>query len=69
MQIIIIETGFLKTNCYLLVNEETNATTIIDPGDDFSIIKNKIDDLNLKPKEIYLTHGHFDHIMAADALR
>lgn len=64
----IIETcavGIMATNCYLLINKETKETVIIDPGAQASLIISKITDLNLKPVAILLTHGHFDHIMAA----
>ena len=41
---------------------------IIDPGDDAEFIEDKIRELSLIPKMILLTHGHFDHLMAASAL-
>ncbi len=51
--------GALETNCYILANK--NNTIIIDPGDDFNIIKNKIKN---KLVGVLLTHKHFDHIGA-----
>lgn len=67
----IIETcvvGVTATNCYLLINEETRETVVIDPGSDLDVIKSRIDKLDLKPVSILLTHGHFDHIMAANEM-
>lgn len=64
----IIETcvvGVTATNCYLLINNITKETVVIDPGAQSSTIILKIDELDLKPVAILLTHGHFDHIMAA----
>lgn len=59
----------LQTNCYLVWEEENNQAIIIDPGDDGDYIIRRIQDLNLKPKLIAATHGHFDHILAATELR
>ncbi len=58
--------GIMVTNCYLLINEDTKETVIIDPGAQADLIISKISELDLKPVAILLTHGHFDHIMAAD---
>lgn len=55
--------GELSTNCYLLYN--TNEAVIIDPADEASFIENIITDLSLTPKAVILTHGHFDHLLAA----
>ena len=60
--------GVMATNCYLLTNQTSKETVIIDPGAQFNIIKSKINNLQLKPVAILLTHGHFDHIMAAKEL-
>ena len=60
--------GVMSTNCYLLINENTKEAVVIDPGAQSSLIISKITDLNLKPVAILLTHGHFDHIMAAEDL-
>lgn len=61
--------GQLQTNCYLFYDNHTREVVIIDPGDDGEFIINKIKDLNLKPKAILATHGHFDHILAAAELK
>lgn len=61
--------GAVSTNCYLLINEETKETIIVDPAALASKIENRIEMLGLKPVAILLTHGHFDHILAAHELR
>lgn len=61
--------GPVRTNCYLLYNEETRVCLIFDPADEADKIKRRITELELKPCAILLTHGHFDHIHAADELR
>lgn len=41
---------------------------IIDPGDSASFLAEKIKQEELQPQAILLTHGHFDHAMAAEEL-
>ena len=62
MKIDIVETGYLKENCYILKNEKNKECIVIDPGDDFSKIKAVIDDY--KVLNVLLTHNHFDHVGA-----
>lgn len=67
----IIETcvvGVMSTNCYLLINETRNEAVVIDPGAQPELIKTKLEEFNVTPMAILLTHGHFDHIMAAFSL-
>ena len=42
---------------------------IVDPGDEAKRIKKFIEDQELHPVAILLTHGHFDHVMAVDSVR
>ena len=61
--------GSVSTNCYLLKNKETGEMLIIDPGDNAGKIEQKILEMQGKPMAILLTHGHFDHILAAEEIR
>lgn len=60
--------GPVGTNCYISVNEETKACFIVDPAacpPEFTgYLKNK----EYKVEAVFLTHGHFDHIMGLDEL-
>ncbi len=60
--------GMVRTNSYIVSNKEGEAL-IIDPADEPDRIIEYIEHNNLKPAAILLTHGHFDHIMAAPAIR
>ncbi len=61
--------GSVYTNCYFLKNKETGELLIIDPADAPEKIEQQGHEMQGKPVAILLTHGHFDHIMAADAVR
>jgi hydroxyacylglutathione hydrolase len=61
--------GQLQTNCYLVWDEENGEGIIIDPGDDGDYLIRRIQDLEIKPKLIVATHGHFDHVLAATELK
>ena len=60
--------GYLETNCYIVTDENTGKCAIIDPGADSSTIIDYIESNNLTTEIIFLTHGHFDHIMALKAV-
>ncbi len=69
MTIFTLPVGQMQTNCYLVVDQRSKQTLIIDPGDDGDFIIRKIQDEQAKPVLIIATHGHFDHIMAATELK
>ncbi|MEG1753836.1 MAG: MBL fold metallo-hydrolase, partial [Christensenella sp.] len=69
MKIISILTGSLLENTYIVYDESSKKAMVIDPGADAWKIEKKIDELNLKPEYILLTHGHADHIGAVDAIK
>lgn len=55
--------GIIGTNCYLVINEDTRKTVMIDPGGYPQKLKNEIKEKGLKIQAVLLTHAHFDHIM------
>ena len=61
--------GSIGTNVYFLINRTTRETVLIDPADDADYILDQARLRNYKICAILLTHGHFDHIMASDAVR
>ncbi|WP_343208761.1 MBL fold metallo-hydrolase [Anaerolentibacter hominis] len=69
MEIRSLQVGMVGTNCYLLTMEETGKTIIVDPGAEGRKIADVLKDNNLTASAIYLTHGHFDHIMGCMELK
>ncbi len=61
--------GELYTNCYLVKNSETGKGFIVDPGDDEIKIFSNIAKMEMEPVAILLTHGHIDHMGAAEGLK
>ena len=61
--------GMVATNCYLIINKETQEALLIDPADNALRISNVIEENVCTLKAILLTHGHFDHIMALNELK
>jgi len=61
--------GPLDVNCYILYDEKSSDCVVIDPGEDGSVIEKNLRSKGLIPREIWLTHAHFDHLGAADYLK
>lgn len=61
--------GDVRTNCYLLINEETKEALVVDPADRADVIVRKLIDEGLTLNAILLTHGHGDHILAVGDLK
>ena len=66
MDIKIVVTGFLQENCYILKDDKNKECLVIDPGDDYELIKKEIS--NYKVLKVLLTHNHFDHVGALEEL-
>ena len=60
-------TPFMQ-NCRVVVCSKTNSAAIIDPGGEPQKIIAELDKLGVRPQAIWLTHGHLDHVGAADEL-
>lgn len=61
--------GPYQANCYILAYRETKECLIIDPGADVYRIAGAVNKSGLKVVYILITHGHMDHIGAAEELR
>lgn len=57
------------TNCYIVQDEKTKETMVIDPGGDVDKILEMLNTINAKLKYIVLTHCHGDHIAGVNKLK
>lgn len=57
--------GMLSTNCWLLSNPETGGMVIVDPADSPDQISRQVGKMEGRPAAVLLTHGHYDHMLAA----
>ncbi len=63
-----IEMGPLGENCYIIFENATGETAVIDPGLFNAKLREAIGDPT-KVKYILLTHGHFDHVTGVPELK
>ena len=60
--------GEMQANCWL-VWDDTRSAVLIDPGDEAPWLLKVLNERKLTLKAIFLTHAHFDHMMAVPALQ
>ncbi len=58
--------GYLETNCYIV--KSGKDCLVIDPGGDAGEILSVVEEQGLCVHAIVVTHGHFDHYLAAGEL-
>ena len=61
--------GDFESNCYLLYDEKNKKACLVDPGAYDEKIMEFIEENGLVCEYIILTHGHFDHIIGAEAFK
>ncbi len=61
--------GPIGTNCYTVINEDTNEAILIDATGEADILLREVKSAGALPKALLLTHAHFDHIDAVDKVR
>lgn len=55
--------GPIANNTYVLYDEESKDCVVIDPSFSFDQVLAKTAEIGYKPREYWLTHAHFDHII------
>ena len=68
MNIDTLPLGSYQTNCYLVWAEGSDRCAVIDPGYEPETVLAKLAQRGLALDAILLTHGHFDHVGAVEAL-
>ena len=61
--------GSMECNCYLIFDENSKETLVIDPGDEPDRIIDFIRENSLHVKHIVCTHAHFDHVGAVSDMK
>lgn len=61
--------GEVQTNCYIVAADGSEKCVIMDPGDYADYILSEVNKAGYVIEAVLLTHGHFDHILAVDAIR
>ena len=61
--------GPLACNCYVVGDPLTKKAIVIDPGGDAEQLQQTLVQDELEVTAIVATHAHFDHLLAAEALR
>ena len=64
-----IVVGPLMSNVYLIFDNVEEEGILIDAGDDPDKIIKIVEKNNVEVKGIYVTHGHFDHVLAIRELQ
>jgi len=68
LEIATIANGTFKENCYVVSHAASGDCLVIDPGSEAAFLTEHLASRGLTPQQIVLTHGHFDHLGAVDAL-
>lgn len=68
MKCYIIPVTALQQNCTLLCCESSGKAAIVDPGGDVPAIIEAVQQAEVEPVKILLTHGHGDHVGGAGEL-
>lgn len=69
MEVTGIILGTYATNCYIVQGEMKHECILIDPADNADYLISYLEDKELVPMGIILTHEHYDHILAVPGLQ
>ena len=69
LQYQIIPVTSYQQNCSLIWCDQTNEAALIDPGGNIDLLLKIVTEKNVNLKQIWLTHGHLDHVGASATLK
>ena len=64
-----LSVGILQTNAYVVFDRDSGEGILVDPGDEAERIIDLVKRCGVRVRGIYLTHAHFDHLLAVRDLR
>lgn len=60
--------GPLQENCWVLTDTASDSAILVDPGDEAPRLLAAVAESGCRLREIWLTHAHFDHLGAVEAI-
>jgi hydroxyacylglutathione hydrolase len=63
-----IRNELIEANTYVLASAAQQSAIVVDPGSDHDTLKILLEKLNVKKLIVFLTHGHFDHVIGVSKL-
>ena len=68
LKVLIAPVTPFQQNCSLVWDDETMEGAAVDPGGDFDLLRQEIENQGIKITKVLLTHGHVDHASAAGTM-
>ena len=68
LKVLLVPVTPFQQNCSLVIDEDTMAAAVVDPGGDVARIQEAIAKAGVTVEKILLTHGHIDHAGGAAEL-
>ncbi len=69
MRVETLTVGPFQENCYLVVDEKSNAAVLIDPGADPEKLIAAVEKSGANLEAIWITHAHVDHVGAIASVK
>ncbi|MCI0710111.1 MAG: MBL fold metallo-hydrolase, partial [Chloroflexi bacterium] len=69
IQIHMLSLGALQTNCFIVGDTDAGEAIVIDPSAEAEKILGVVEQQGYTVREILITHGHFDHVLAAGPVK
>jgi hydroxyacylglutathione hydrolase len=61
--------GAFQENCYLVIDDATSRSVVVDPGSEGERIVAAIEASGTEPEAIWVTHAHVDHVGAIASIK
>jgi hydroxyacylglutathione hydrolase len=61
--------GAFQENCYLVIDDRTNRSVVVDPGGEGERIVEAIENSGSELEAIWVTHAHVDHVGAIASVK
>jgi hydroxyacylglutathione hydrolase len=69
MKVETLTVGAFQENCYLVIDEDSNRSVVVDPGGEGPRIVEAIEESGTTLEAIWITHAHVDHVGAIAAIK